>query len=51
MSNFHFPCTYKNCKNMIGQKAHEWCLKKGLPDLCFVHQPKNRLENIYKKLK
>ena len=49
ISNIHFPCSYKNCKNMIGQKANKWCVKKGLPPLCFEHQSQNRLENLYKK--
>lgn len=49
MTNYHFPCNKHGCKNMIGEKAHAWCLERGLPDLCFQHQPQHTLANVYKK--
>lgn len=37
ISTMHYHCQTKGCKEKIGQKAHEWCMKKGIPDTCWNH--------------
>lgn len=49
MTNFHYPCSHKGCKERIGEKAHEWCVRKGVKNLCWYHSPERTIKKLYEK--
>lgn len=42
---YRYSCV--KCSDPIAESAHEWCVKKGIPDLCWDHQPEHFKRSVF----